>query len=409
MATRPVARWRIVTYQLLEAADAAWHLVIVSTYFAVFVQHVLHKRGADYGWALTVGSLLIAVVAPMLGAAVDMSGRRQPLLRCLVCGAVVCTAMLGTARGVPLALALFVSAYVCVGGALHCYTAMLPAVTQARPVGPLVGTGVAIGYAGALLTLIGVTALVPTEDQVARVFVPMAVLYGLLTLPAMTLAPDLPRQAAGLRLVHAYRRVADTVRTAQRHPELGKFLVAYLLCATVVAAVLGFMGLFARNVVGLSAPELQTLFAPGIVVGAVAALTLFGPLTQRCGPKPIMLVALGVWLLFFLALLTVRHKGLFQLLVGPLVGLGLASTTVASRTWLSALAPVAQSGACWGLFHLADRCGSILGNVTWAVALSCFGESRHGYHMAIAALLVYVCAAALIIRTLSDTRPHTAM
>jgi MFS-type transporter involved in bile tolerance (Atg22 family) len=65
-------RWDILwKYSTFEAADSSWSLIVVSTYFGTFLQVVLGRRGADFGWAVTVGALLVAVFSPVLGAAAD--------------------------------------------------------------------------------------------------------------------------------------------------------------------------------------------------------------------------------------------------------------------------------------------------------------------------------------------------
>ena len=84
--------WQILyRYSIFEAADSGWSLIIVSTYFGTFLQVVLKEPGADFGWAVTLAALIIAVISPLLGAAADASGRRQPYLRFFVFGVVLCT------------------------------------------------------------------------------------------------------------------------------------------------------------------------------------------------------------------------------------------------------------------------------------------------------------------------------
>src|SRR5579884_3013863 len=102
-------RWDILwKYSTFEAGDSSWSLIVVSTYFGTFLQAVLGRRGADFGWAVTVGALLVAVCSPVAGAAADHSGRRQPYLRFFVFIAVLATVCLAWATTVPVAIALFI-------------------------------------------------------------------------------------------------------------------------------------------------------------------------------------------------------------------------------------------------------------------------------------------------------------
>lgn len=123
--------WR---YSIFEAGDSGWSLIIVSTYFGTFLQVVLKEPGADFGWAVTTGALIIALISPILGAAADNSGRRQPYLRVFVFGVVLSTAGLAWAATVPVAMALFILAYICANGAFTFFSAMTPAVSDERNV-----------------------------------------------------------------------------------------------------------------------------------------------------------------------------------------------------------------------------------------------------------------------------------
>ncbi len=115
---RSMPWWEVLfKYSFFEAGDSAWSLIIVSTYFGTFLQAVLKEPGAEFGWAVTVGGLLIAVLSPLLGASADNTGRRQPYLRWFVLGAALCTAGLTWVHTVPEAMLLFIPAYICVNGA----------------------------------------------------------------------------------------------------------------------------------------------------------------------------------------------------------------------------------------------------------------------------------------------------
>jgi MFS transporter, UMF1 family len=152
--------WQILyKYSIFEAADSGWSLIIVSTYFGTFLQVVLKEPGADFGWAVTLGALIIAANSPLLGAAADASGRRQPYLRFFVFGVVVCTGGLAFTTMVPAALLLFILAYICANGAFTFFTAMTPVVSDERNVATVISMTVGIGYAGGLMCMIVLSRL----------------------------------------------------------------------------------------------------------------------------------------------------------------------------------------------------------------------------------------------------------
>jgi MFS/sugar transport protein len=163
--------WR---YSLLESADSAWSLIVVSTYFGTFVQAVLHRPGAEFGWSITTASLAVALASPVLGAAADESGRRQPYLRVCVLGVALFTAALGFIQASWAALCCFMLAYIAANAAFTFFTAMLPAVTSERNVYAITGMTVSLGYIGGLVCLTLFGRLVRTDAEAGRVFLPMA-------------------------------------------------------------------------------------------------------------------------------------------------------------------------------------------------------------------------------------------
>ncbi|MEJ2361626.1 MAG: MFS transporter, partial [Gammaproteobacteria bacterium] len=271
--------WQVLyKYSVFEAGDSAWSLIIVSTYFGTFLQVVLKEPGADFGWAVTLGALIIAVISPLLGAAADDSGRRQPYLRVFVLAVVLCTAALGWTRHFETALVLFVLAYVCVNGAFAFFTAMIPAVSNKDNVSTIVSMTVGLGYAGAFICMMSLSQLVQNDAQAGRVFLPMAVIYLVLALPAMFLSPDFKRRhTARLDFRTAYRRIHATFHEARRYRYLFRFLIGDFLYENAVASIITLMGLYARNVMHFQAHELAALFGPAIIVAMLSAWFVFGP------------------------------------------------------------------------------------------------------------------------------------
>lgn len=415
--------WRVLwQYSLFEGADSAWSLIVVSTYFGAFVEIVLGLPGAAFGWAATIASLAIAVVSPVLGALADGSGPRRPYLRFCIAGVVIATAALGFTHAAPTALPLFVLAYVCASCAFMLFTAMLPAVSTAGNVAAIVSLSVGVGYAGGLACITFFGRFVPTEADVGRVFVPMAVVYAGLSLPIAFAGRDVAaRPGARPDLAAAYRRVSATFANVRANGTLFRFLIGNFFYVNAAASVITLMGLYARNVMGFQARDLRSIFGPAIVVAALSAWLAFGPLVRRIGPKRSVLAVLALWLALFVATLAIgpgtsihlgpsviAGKTLFAAVVAPLAGIGLAGMGCTSRVLLTALAPAERSGEIWGLYNLSGRTASIVGDATWSGILTVVGEGALGYHLAVIALAFYILLGAAFIRTLPDVRPSAS-
>ncbi len=94
-----------------------------------------------------------------------------------------------------------------------------------------------------------------------------------------------------------------------------------------IASVVTLMGLYARAVMGFEARELQAIFAPAIVIAALSAWLVFGPLVRRFGPKHAMLWVLGIWLVLFASALA----------IGPQTSVYVGGLTLGGRTLFAAI------------------------------------------------------------------------
>lgn len=419
VAQRSMPWWHVLfKYSVFESADSAWSLIVVSTYFGAFVQAGLGREAADYGWAVTAAALIIALASPVLGAAADHSGRRQPYLRFFVAGVVLMTGLIGFVHQFWAAVLLFVIAYICANGAFTFFTAMLPAVSNERNVSSILAMTVGIGYAGGLITMPALGMLAPSDDLAGRVFLPMALIYLVLAFPAMFLSPDFEaRSSHRLDIGAAYRRIGQTVREARQHRYLFRFLVGDFLYENAVVSVITLMGLYSRNVMGFQAGDLTFVFGPAIAVAMLSAWFIFGPLVRRIGAKKAVLVDLGVWILLFILTLLIRPgvtfaglstKLLFTIVVAPLAGMGLAGVWSSSRVLMTALTPVEKSGEFWGLYNLSGRTASVLGDFTWSSILTLLGGTILGYQVSIMAFALFVLIGGVIVATLPDARPSAA-
>lgn len=414
-------RWWQVLYRYspFDAGDSGWSLIMVSTYFAAYMQAVHGTPASQFGWTISAGALVIAISSPLLGAIADHSGRRQPYLRACVAGVVAGTALLTWATSATVALLLFLLAFMCANAAYTFFLAMIPAITDKREVYRVVSMTVGIGYAGSLVCMLTLSRLVPNNALAGRVFLPMALIYLVLALPAMFWAPDFPaKNPEPLNIRAAYGQIQQTLANASRYRPLFRFLLGNFLCQNAIASVVTLMGLYSRNVMGFQANELAALFVPAIVVAMLSAWFVFGPLVRLLGPKHTALLALLLWLLLFAAIALVRPgvvlttaalqldaKALFGLIVAPLAGLGLAGIWSSSQVLFTALTPAEKSGEFWGLYNLSSRTASVLGGATWSAILSLFGEQLFGYQIAIAALAAYVLLGAALIATVPNLRP----
>jgi UMF1 family MFS transporter len=438
-------RRAVVGWVLFDvAAQPVFTLVttfVFAPYFAARVAPTPADGQALWGFATAAAGLTIALLAPILGAVADATGRRKRWIALFSSLVVLGCCMLwwsipGAEWAVPVALIGFVVATVGVEFATAFTNAMMPGLVPPERLGRLSGLGWACGYAGGLVslalilvffaadpttgrTLAGlapVLGLDPATSEGDRAAGPFsAIWYVLFITPLFLWTPDSP---AGLKLRLAVRsgiaQLAETVAHVRSHRNVLLYLVAHMVYADGLVALFAFGGIYAAGSFGWTTIELG-VFGILLTISGTAGALIGGPLDDRLGPKTVVLGALGLLALASLGILSVdREHVLFFLPVAPPVpgdglfasapeqvylGLGLLIGAVggplqsASRTLLCRLAPQGRMTEFFGLFALSGKVTSFAAPLLVGLVTAITASQRIG----ISLLLVFFVGGALIL------------
>src|SRR5687768_8012029 len=121
-------------WALYDCANSAFQTTIIAVIFPIYYQKVAADGQPQavamsrFAWATTLAILIVAIVAPILGAVADYSAVKKKLLGVfLAIGATATAAMYWIQRGDwAFALVLFVIGNVGVAGTIVFYESLLP-------------------------------------------------------------------------------------------------------------------------------------------------------------------------------------------------------------------------------------------------------------------------------------------
>ncbi|MFZ5814077.1 MAG: MFS transporter [Bacillota bacterium] len=406
-----VAWWRVLSWQMYDFADTIYSMNVYTFYFGLFLFSAYGKNATDFGWALTVANLVVAITSPLLGAMSDASQRRLPFLRLFAVLTAISTALIAFAPSYIMAVLLFVLSYFFYQTAWNFYQALLPGLCNEENVSRVSGTAIGLGYVGSIFGVVSMMVLIGGEEQYPLVFLYSATLYMLFAIPALTVVPDFapPTEKLQLDLGKAYQRVYETITHARRFPGLFRFLVADFVYENAIAAAIGFMTVYAKAVAGFTDENIQVFFIFSTLFAVVTGFAL-GPVVDRVGPKRSVIGTLLLWMAI-LPMVAMATKPVHFNFIGPLVGIGLAAVWTSSRTYLVALAPVEKSGEFFGLYALSGKSASVLGTAVWTLVLVLLTD-RVGENLALRSavwvMLLFIIVGFLMVRTLPDVRPTRA-
>jgi UMF1 family MFS transporter len=352
---------------------------------------------ANLGWALAIGGVVVAILAPIVGQRTDQGGRRRRWLGINTLVVIVATLAMFFVEGTPdffiLGLVLITVATVFYEMANVNYNAMLLQISTPSNVGRISGFGWGLGYLGGIVVLViallGFILAEPywfgvTDEggmNIRYIALLAAVWSAIFAIPVLLFVPENtavdPDAKLGIFASYAkvFRKIASLAKNA---PETFYFLLASAVFRDGLVGVFTFGGILAGKVFGLSDTEV-IFFAIG--GNLIAGLGVFagGILDDRFSSKGVIVGSL-LGLVISGSLLFVLHDGgpmvfwVFGLLLTMFVG----PAQAAARSLLARLAPEGGEGELFGLYATTGRAISFITPALFAFFVTLGGADYWG-------------------------------
>ena len=416
----PYLRRDTVSWALYDWANSAFFTTVLAGFFPVFFQK-FWSTGVDptvstsrLGFANGIAGLVVALLAPVLGAVADRAGARKRQL--------VAWTMLGVAGTAALgfigegqwwwAAACFAVAAIGANAANIFYDALLLDVAEPKDYDRVSALGYSLGYLGGgllfafnvLLTLKPQWFGLDDAAEAVRVsFISVAVWWFLFMLPAaLNVRERPPRVPPAGFLVNArdgLRELRQTLRNVSQYREVSLFLLAYWLYIDGVHTIYT-MAVDYGVALGLPSSSLLAALLLTQFVAFPSALAL-GWLGNRIGAKRGLLICIAVYLaatLYAWFLDTVVEFFALAVVIGLVQG-GVQSL---SRSFFGRLVPEGKGGEFFGFYNMMGKFASFLGPILIATVALWSGDSR----LSITSLVVlFVLGGVLLWRVPDPARP----
>ncbi len=378
-----VKRREAWAWAMYDFANSGYTTVVITAVFnAYFIAVVAgNTPWATLAWsaALAVSYALIMLSAPALGAYADLKSAKKRLLAITTLGCVAATAALALVGpgDLWLAVGLVVLSNFFYGTGENLIAAFLPELARGRALARLSGLGWGLGYLGGMLTLglcLAYIAQAQGQGLEAAQFVPGAMLItaAIFLLAALPTFLFLRERATGLSagehaIRSAYRQVADTLAHARTYPDLFRFLLCIVFYQAGVQAVIALAAVYAQQAMGFDTQASIRLILVVNVTAAVGAV-VFGHVQDRIGHRPAIALTLAGWLVTVVLAWFATEPGLFWL-AANIAGLCLGAAQSAGRALVGYLSPLPHRAEFFGLWGLAVKLSSILGPITYGLAV----------------------------------------
>jgi UMF1 family MFS transporter len=409
-------RSRVVAWAFYDWANSAFATTVMAGFFPVFFKQYWSKGLADtessfwLGAANSLASLMIMVLAPMLGAIADQnSTKKRFLIVFAVMGIVTTGGLYFIAKGDwAWALVLYGLALLGFSGGNSFYDALIVMVAGGRRLDFVSALGFAMGYLGGGLLFAGNVLMVLYPDffglsdatsAIRIAFVTVALWWAVFSLPLLVLVPEplmRPRRGGWQAVSSGFRQLRKTFQEIRRLRVVGTFLLAYWLYIDGVDTVVRMAVDYGLSL-GFDANNLMVALLITQFVGFPAAL-VFGKLGERLGTRTGIFIGIGVYVLVTVWAYFIRHPLEFYVLAG-VIGLVQGGIQALSRSFYARLIPKQKAGEFFGFYNMLGKFAAVIGPVLMGWIAWLTGSTR----LSILALLVLFLGGALLLTRVDET------
>ncbi|UCD79484.1 MAG: MFS transporter [Desulfobacterales bacterium] len=382
MDTSKKAVWGWAMY---DWANSAYVTTVMAGFFPVFYKQYwsygadVNMSTAQLGFGNSIASLLVALMAPVLGAIADKgSAKKKFMLLFAYLGVVMSIALFMVQKG-QWAMAIFVYAMGIIGfsGANVFYDALLPSVAGEDKIDYVSSLGFSMGYlGGGLLFLLNVLmSLMPHKfglpDAASAVrisFLTVAAWWGLFTIFTIVWvkeAKSASPPAGGESVVRAGISQLLGTFTKLRHMRVVfTFLLAYWFYIDGVDTIIRMAVDYGLSL-GFDSSDLILALLIVQFVGFPAAL-VFGKLGQSWSVRKSIYLGIAIYMgvTIWGTMMTQKHE--FYILA-IMIGLVQGGIQALSRSYYSRLIPKDKAAEFYGFYNMLGKFAAILGPVLMGV------------------------------------------
>jgi len=379
----------VLSWALYDWANSAFATVVMAGFFPLFFRDYWSKgaESSDITFYLGMGnalaSLLIVLVAPILGAIADRGGWRKKFLAWFALLGIVMTAgMFWVTQGQwQMALLLFSLAMIGFMGANIFYDSLLVSVSDEDKLDRNSAWGFSLGYlGGGLLFAVCVGIVINHEvfgfssaaDVVRLSFLVVAIWWAVFSIPLFLWVreKDGTHALSAIETVRSgFRQFINTFHAVRRYRYVAHFLLAYWLYIDGLDTIVRMAVDYGRAI-GIDSNDLITALLVTQFVGFPAAI-LFGFFGERVGTKRALLVGIAVYI--FITIWGSRMDETWEFYgLAVMIGLVQGGVQSLSRSLYARLIPTEKAAEFFGFYNMLGKFAAVIGPLMmgWVAVLT---------------------------------------
>ncbi|WP_270725609.1 MFS transporter [Shimia sp. Alg240-R146] len=424
------ARKRIWGWFFFDWASQPYNTLLITFIFAPYIKDLIGdgaEAQAAWGFGIAAAGVIIAIMAPVLGAMADTFGNRLRWIWLFSLMYVVGSFGLWWAApdnfDLIWTLTLFAIGMIGMEFATIFTNSMLPDLGTKEEIGRISGNGWAFGYVGGLVTLVVMLTLFAENSETGKTLIGIDPLFGLdaaqregtrsvgpltaiwyavFMIPFFLWVRD-PKSAKPPKgaTKKALNDVVGTIRNLPQTPSLLAYLGSSMFYRDALNGMYTFGGIYAAGVLEWSVIDVGIFGILAIIAGAVFAW-IGGRADTRFGPKPVIKVCIWVLCGVAIAIVFISRESVFGIAVSPesalpdqafyvmgvLIGAAGGVIQAASRSMMVRQAIPERTAESFGLYALAGKATSFIAPFLIGVMTAISGSQQIGVTPLIALFLL---------------------
>jgi UMF1 family MFS transporter len=378
---------------------------ILPNYFGLYIDP--ENSITIWGYTVAIGSLIAAIISPVLGAIADFRGSKKTFMGFFVALGVVSTALMylvDTPGDWLLASVLYILGTIGFAGSLVFYDALLPHIADPDEIDEVSARGYAMGYiGGGLLLLINVVMIfvgprfLPhmTENDAVALMMRLslssvAVWWAVFSIPIFRHVKEPERKIEkgeeGMSLITVgFKRFFSALKDISKFRDLFLFLLAFFVYANGIGTIITMAVAFGTDLGFGTTILIGTLLMVQFVAAPFAIL--FGKISKKLGTKNSIYLSLLVYTLISIIGFLMSKEWHF-ILLGFAVATVQGGSQALSRSLMGQLMPKSKSAEFFGFFSVSEKFNTVIGPILFSVVNQITGNSR----LAIISLVVFFLA-----------------
>ncbi len=400
---------QILAWAFYDWANSAFATVVIAGFFPVFFKEYwsigIQSTVSTFhlGVANSIASLVVLILAPILGAIADQGAHKKRFLLVFACIGIAGTAWLG-GIGQHLwlyAAIVYVVATIGFSGANVLYDALIVDIAPKEKYHSVSGIGFSLGYLGGglLFALCVVVSLRPgwfglssNIEAVRLSFFITAIWWALFSLPLVWFVQErrTSRQSFADSIVRGAQQLIQTFRDIKQYKTVVIFLIAYWLYIDGVDTIVRMAVDYGLSL-GFTSQHMITALLLVQFVGFPSAL-LFGWLGEKIGPKPGILLGLSTYIGITIWAYSIENTWEFYG-IATAIGLVQGGVQALSRSLYASLIPPDSAAEFFGFYNFLGKFAAVIGPVMMGWVALATDSSR----VSILSILILFIAGGLIL------------